>query len=64
MQGGSEGGAAKLDLRLGKVLVGLLPIERFAVSLCSGKLRICVIELAFLEGRKRFDVPFNALVTY
>ena len=24
----------------------------------------CIIELAFLDGRKRFDVPFNALVTY
>ena len=24
----------------------------------------CIIELAFLEGRKRFDVPFSALVTY
>lgn len=24
----------------------------------------CVIELAFLEGRKRLDVPFDALVSY
>ena len=24
----------------------------------------CIIELAFLEGRKRFDVPFGALLTY
>jgi adenine phosphoribosyltransferase len=24
----------------------------------------CIIELAFLEGRKRFDVPFDALVSY
>jgi adenine phosphoribosyltransferase len=24
----------------------------------------CIIELAFLEGRKRLDVPFDALVSY
>ncbi|NJO55031.1 MAG: adenine phosphoribosyltransferase [Rhodospirillales bacterium] len=24
----------------------------------------CLIELTFLNGRKRFDVPFNSLVTY
>jgi len=24
----------------------------------------CIIELAFLGGRKRIDVPFSALVSY
>ena len=25
---------------------------------------VCIIELEFLDGRKRIDVPFEALVTY
>jgi adenine phosphoribosyltransferase len=24
----------------------------------------CIIELAFLEGRKRIDVPFTSVVSY
>ncbi|MFN4090602.1 MAG: adenine phosphoribosyltransferase [Alphaproteobacteria bacterium] len=45
----------------GTMAAGIALLQRMGADVVAGG---CVIELAFLEGRKRVDVPFTSLVTY